>query len=182
MWWVRHPGWGLKNLRELNFHYSEIGQNLMESIHVAPSAVCDPANNFILKILSTKTSRCPWLSPSCCRQNRSMPPSTLQKEQWHYFVFFIAFEWYWCSWINSILSIISRRHFDLEQKAPIAQIFFPGIASFCSTLSTKYTEMYFLSPIQGKLRNNLRSTSNVLDTWMYFKNIVQCILLIVPHM
>ena len=47
------PGWGQKNLRELNFHYSEIGQNLMESIHVAPSAVCDPANNFILKILST---------------------------------------------------------------------------------------------------------------------------------
>ena len=50
------PGWGWENLRELNFHYSEIGQNLMESIHVAPSAVCDPANNFILKILSTKTS------------------------------------------------------------------------------------------------------------------------------
>ena len=50
------PGWGWKNLKELNFHYTEIGQNLMESIHVAPSAVYDPANNFILKMLSTKTS------------------------------------------------------------------------------------------------------------------------------
>ena len=49
-------GWGWKNPREFNFHYSEIGQNLMESIHVAPSAACDPANNLILKILSIKTS------------------------------------------------------------------------------------------------------------------------------
>ena len=112
------PGWGLKNMKELNFHYSEIGQNLMESIHVAPSAACDPANNFILKILSTKTSWCPWLSSSCCRQIGQCHLLHFRKNN-GFILIFIAFEWHRCSWINSILSIISTWHFDLKQKAPI---------------------------------------------------------------